>query len=471
LGEEPTYGEGRLRSGHHRLDCILAGGLHVNSLTLITGAPGSGKTLLAQQFVFANATEESPALYISTVSEPLDRIMRYGRTLSFFDETAVGRTVHYEDFGALLNERGLPGVVDRLGDRIDDLGPGLIVIDSFKALHAFARTPEDFRWFLHDLAGRLGASPATSLWVGEYSREDIAHEPEFAVADAILSLSAVQTAERETRVLQVLKLRGSSFLSGQHTYRLSADGFDVFPRLADTGVEEAYDLSGMRISSGIKGLDEMLGEGFWAGASTLVAGPSGAGKTVMGLHFLFNGAHQGERVLMAALQENPSQLERTARGFGWSMSDPNVELMYRSSVDLYIDEWVHHLLERADEVNARRIVIDSLGDLAFTASDEIRFREYVYSLVQRCSRRGVSVLMTLEVADLFHISRLSDSSTSHLSDNVLLLQFLRGRSRVQRALTVLKTRASLHEPVIRQFSITSDGIVLGDEFELAQDLE
>jgi circadian clock protein KaiC len=460
----------RLPSGHHRLDAILSGGLYANSLSLITGAPGSGKTLLAQQYVFANAREDHPALYVSTVSEPMDKILRFGRTLSFFDETAVGRRVFYEDFGHLLNERGLPGVVDRLGERIDELGPGMIVIDSFKALHAFARTPEDFRWFLHDLAERLGASEATSLWVGEYGREDIAREPEFAVADAILSLSSIQTAEREMRVLQILKLRGSSFLSGQHAYRLSADGFDVFPRLADPGDAVDYDLSGGRISSGVAGLDEMLGDGFWAGASTLVAGPSGSGKTVMGLHFLFSGARDGELGIMATLQENPSQLERTARGFGWSLTEPNVDLMYRSSVDLYIDEWVHALLERSDRLQARRIVIDSLGDLAFTAADQVRFREYVYSLVQRCTRRNVSVFMTLEVADLFHINRLTDSAISHLSDNVVLLQFLRGSSRVQRALSVLKTRASLHEPMIREFAITEEGIVLGGQFAGNQDL-
>jgi circadian clock protein KaiC len=168
-----------------------------------------------------------------------------------------------------------------------------------------------------------------------------------------------------------------------------------------------YGLSGERITSGVAGLDEMLGDGCWAGASTVVAGPSGSGKTVLGLHFLFSGARAGELGLMATLQENPSQLERTARGFGWSMTEPNVKLIYRSSVDLYIDEWVHALRERSEQLGARRIVIDSLGDLAFTAADQVGFREYVHSLVQRCARRSVSVLMTLEVADLFHINRLT----------------------------------------------------------------
>lgn len=462
---------GRLSTGHHRLDDVLGGGLWADALTLVTGAPGTGKTLLAQQVVFANASPERPALYVSTVSEPMEKILRYGRSLSFFDEDAVGASVFYEDLGALLDERGLPAFVERLEQAIDTVRPALVVVDSFKALHAFAREPGDFRWFLHDFAGRLSGSGACSLWVGEYSDDDLAREPEFAVADAIIRLSTLMTSEREIRVLQILKLRGSRFLSGQHAYRLSEDGIDVFPRLADTAGGGTYDIPDRRVTSGIPALDAMIGDGYWPGASTLVAGPSGSGKTVMGLSFIFGGAARGERGLIATLQENPTQLDRTARGFGWSLEDPNVDVMYRSSVDLYIDEWVHELLDRAEAVRAERVMIDSLGDLAFASPDHVRFREYIYSLVQRFSRHGTSVYMTMEVPDLFHLARLSETGISNMSDNVILLQFLRGDSSVKRALTVLKTRASLHEPEIREYVITRDGIVLGAPFAAHQSLD
>jgi circadian clock protein KaiC len=452
----------RLSSGNERLDRVLGGGLWKDALTMITGAPGTGKTLLAQQYVFANATPETPALYVSTVSEPMEKILRYGRSLRFFDTDAVGSAVHYEDLGGLLDERGLPAFVERIDALIDELRPAMIVVDSFKALHAFAREPSDFRWFLHDFAARLTASKASSFWVGEYLEDDIAREPEFAVADAIIQLSTARTMERELRVLQILKLRGSNFLSGRHAYRLSEHGLDVFPRLADNPDPSNYDLHDQRVSSGISVLDDMLHEGYWPGAATLVAGPSGSGKTVMSLHFIFAGAARGERGLIANLQENPSQLSRTARGFGMSFGDPNVSLFYRSAVDLYIDEWVHELLVQVDAQNVKRLVIDSLGDLAFASPDHIRFREYVYSLIQRLSRMGVSVLMTMEVPDLFHLNRLSETGISNMSDNVVLLQFMRSQSRVKRALTVIKTRASLHEPEIREYVINQDGIVLGD---------
>jgi circadian clock protein KaiC len=452
------------------MDSILDGGLPSNGINLVMGLPGSGKTILAQQYAFHNATPERPAIYLSTVSEPLDKILRYGQTLSFFDEAAVGTAVFYENLGGDLNDKGLPGILDRISELLMERRPGMIVIDSFKALHPYAHRDEDFRRFLHELAGRLTAFPATSFWVGEYDVDESAGSAEFAVADAILWLSTERAGQREMRVLQVLKLRGSDFLSGKHAYRVSRDGLHVFPRLADPVDQGGYEMSDIRLSSGISILDEMLGRGYWPGASTLVAGPAGSGKTLMGLHFIFDGARNGEPGVIATLQENAAQLERIVNGFGWSLDEQGVELMYRAPVDLYVDEWVHELLETVERTGARRILIDSLGDLRATSTDETRFREYIYSLLQRCTRQGITVMMTQEVGELFGITRLSEFGISHVSDNVILLQFIRGDSRVKRGLTVMKTRASAHDPQIREFEITSDGFVVGDQFSPEVDL-
>jgi circadian clock protein KaiC len=457
----------RLPSGHSRLDAVLGGGLPTDAINMLIGLPGTGKTILAQQYVFANASPERPALYLATVSEPFEKILRYGQTLRFFDPEAVGRSVFYEDLGTALNERGLVGVLEQVSALIKERRPGMIVIDSFKALSAYADAVE-FRRFLHDFAGHLSAFPASSFWLGEYGEDEIAAAPEFAVADAIISLATTRAAERESRSLRVLKLRGSEFAPGKHAYRLSADGIDVFPRLADETDITGYSLDGARHSSGIAALDEMLAEGYWPGASTLCAGPSGCGKTLMGLHFIFNGIRQGEPGVLATLQEHPTQLARIVKGFGWSAEEEGVELMYRSPVDIYTDEWVYDLLEAVERTGARRVVIDSLTDLQFASPDQTRFREYMYSLVQRFSRQGVSLFMTSELPDLFQVSRLSEFGVSHLSDNVVVLQYIRDGSTVRRALTVLKTRASRHEPEIREFKITREGILLGDPFDPTQ---
>ncbi len=224
-----------------------------------------------------------------------------------------------------------------------------------------------------------------------------------------------------------------------------------------------------RISSGIKALDEMLADGYWPGSSTLIAGPSGCGKTLLGLHFVFGGAQHGEPGLIATLQENPTQLERVVQSFGWSLDEDSVEVMYRSPVDIYIDEWFYELFQRIESGGVRRVLLDSLDDLGFTTQDEVRFREYMYSLVQRCARARVSLMMTLEVPDISRVTHLSDFSISHLADNVVLLQYVWAGSEVKRALTVLKARASALEPTVREFRILPDGIVLGDTIDLVHD--
>jgi circadian clock protein KaiC len=206
----------------------------------------------------------------------------------------------------------------------------------------------------------------------------------------------------------------------------------------------------------------MLADGYYPGSATLIAGPSGIGKTVMGLRFISHGARNGESGIIATIAENPSQLERTAAGFGWSLRENGIEVMYRSPVDLYIDEWVYELLDAIERTGARRVLIDSLSDLDFATRDAVRFREYVYSLTHRCSRTGVSLLMTSEIPDLFRVQSLSKVGISEIAENVVLLQYVRGSNALRRSVTVLKTRATGHDAHIREFEITRDGIVLGE---------
>jgi circadian clock protein KaiC len=452
----------RFSSGEPRLDAVLGGGLPANALNMIIGLPGSGKTILAEQFMFRNASVERPGVYLSTVSEPLDKILRYGQGLDFFDAETIGTSVFFDDLGHTLNNGGLDDLPARVRALITEHRPGVLVIDSFKALSAYAASPQDFRGFLHELAGILSAVATTTFWVGEYGRDEIATAPEFAVADAIISLTTRREAERAIRHLEILKLRGSGFMSGEHAYRIASHGLRVFPRLAETGPAEPYDVDSERISSGIAAIDDMLADGYWPGASTMIAGPSGSGKTLMGLHFIFNGAAAGQPGIIATLQENATQLERIVRGFGWSLDNESVELMYRSPVDLYLDEWFYDLLEVIERTHARRVFIDSLGDLRRGAVDELRFREYLYSLLQRSTERQISIMMSYETPGLFGISRLTEGDISHLSDNVVLLQFVRRDTQLRRAVTVVKTRASRHEPDVREFKITPKGIVLGE---------
>jgi circadian clock protein KaiC len=452
----------RLRSGHAPLDIVLGGGLPGSAINLIIGLPGTGKTMLAQQYAFGNASPEAPALYMTTASEPLDKLIRYSQGLSFFDPGAIGRTVFYETLGPILQTQGLPAVLERITASLRDRRPGIFVIDSFKALETYAEDALAFRRFVIDLAGQLSAMPTSSLWVGEYDVAEVATRPEFAIADSILSLQFVARGDRTVRTFEVIKLRGSGFQSGRHAYRLSPDGLRLYPRLAEAPVPAPYELGDRRQSIGIAGLNGMLGGGVWPGSTTLIAGPSGSGKTLTGMHFLLAGAAEGEPGILASLQENPTQLLRVSRGFGWELDGPRVELMFRSPVDVLVDEWVYDLLDTIARTKPKRVVIDSLSDLRLTAGDEIRFHEYIYSLTQRLSKLGVSALMTHELLDFAGMTNILQSEVSHLSDNLVLLrQGFSGES-VERSVAILKTRGSAHDPRVRRYSITNEGLVLDD---------
>lgn len=460
----------RIRTGSSRLDEILGGGLLKNGLNLITGVPGSGKTILCQQTVFQNASRERPAVYLSTLSEPLDKILRYGESLSFFDAAAVhdGRIV-YEDVGSHLGQDGLDRILASLDQILKEKRPGVVVIDGMRSLHTVSTDVIAYRQFLYGMLRRLTATATTVVCNATYTRAEVLDQPEAAIADAIVALDVKQIAEREARVLQVLKLRGSGFRSGEHGYRITPSGLEVFPRLAEVQIPAGYELSTSHTGTGIPAVDELLGGGgYWAGATTLVAGPTGIGKTLMGLHFLYRGGAVGEPGILATFQETETQLGRIVNSFGWSIHDANVHILSRGVVDLNVDEWVYELIELAEKTAAKRVVIDSLLEVATAAGDPVRFREWISSLIQRFTRAGVSLMLIVEVVDMFQLSRVSDFGVSHLSDNVVLLQYVQEGAELARSLTVLKTRAMHHRPVIHRYEITKQGFKLGEAVSLTR---
>src|SRR5258708_11667184 len=192
----------------------------------------------------------------------------------------------------------------------------------------------------------------------------------------------------------------------------------------------------------------------------MVAGPSGIGKTLMGLNFLFRGAESGEPGILATFQENETQLTWVARSLGWTFADSGVHVLSRSVVDVYIDEWVYQLLDLIEQTGARRIVIDSLPDVMVAAADPTRFREWMFSLTQRLERAGISMMMIVEVPELFQLRRISEQGLSHLADNVVLLQYVQEGPELVRALTVLKTRSMHHHTEVHRYAFTAKGLVL-----------
>ena len=327
----------RIESGNEALDQILGGGFPVNSTNLLMGMPGTGKTVLAQSIAFHNASAARPVLYISTVSEPLDRMLRYVQEFDYFDAAQIGEAIIYQELSEPLRTRGLVAAVDELVTLIKRYRPSFLVIDSFKALHSFTDSEQEFRASLAVLTSVLSSLAITSFWVGEYGPDEVPNLPEFAVTDSVVELVLDRIGVRDVRYLRVTKLRGSAFFGGQHAFRIGSAGIELFPRLITPDVPVDYELAVARSATGVPALDAMLSAGLWKGSSTLAFGPPGSGKTLLGLHFIFKGIEMGERGLIATMQENPTQLQRIAQGFGWdvqaAIASGMLILMYVSPVE------------------------------------------------------------------------------------------------------------------------------------------
>ena len=331
-----------------------------------------------------------------------------------------------------------------------------------------SRPRPEFRSALSLLAGVLSSLAITSFFVGEYAAEETATLPEFAVVDSIVELVLKKHGTTDVRYLRVSKLRGSAFAVGEHAFRIGADGLELFPRLVTPETPISYELAASRSSTGVEALDAMLSDGLWKGSSTIIFGPPGSGKTLLGLHFIFKGIERGEKGLIATMQENPTQLQRIVAGFGWDLQEAidagMLTLLYMSPVGTYIDELVGRLSKTALSEGTQRVMVDSLNDLA-AAGDEERFRDFIYALTQHLAVNGVSAIMTHEISDLFSTTLSTRFGISHMSDNVVLLSYVRDGTEVKRAIAVIKTRASSHDPVMREFTITGDGISIGRAFE------
>jgi circadian clock protein KaiC len=458
----------RISSGNDVLDSILDGGFPTNSINIIMGLPGTGKTILAEKIVFSNASTERPALYIATVSEPLDKMLRYLQEFDYFEPGVVGDAVIYEDMSEVLRTKNLGAFMTEVVNLVKEHNPSFLVIDSFKALHAFTTSSGEYRSFVSELMSTLSSLAITSFLVGEYTSDEIAEKPEFAIADGIIELVLQKVGVKDVRYLRVVKERGSQFRNGEHAFKITRSGLSVFQRVVTPVDAVAYELVNKRDKTGVVVFDEMVADGFWQGASTIVFGPPGSGKTLLGLHFIFKGIEMGHKGLIATMEENPTQLLRIISGFGWDMQkaidDGMLEVYYVSPVDIYIDEFVSTISEMAVKSGAERVMIDSLSDLVSSEPDIRRFRDFIYALVQTMSTKGISTYMTHEMNDLFATSVTTEFGISHMSDNIVLIHYVRQDSEIKRAISIVKTRASKHDPRIRQFEITSEGFRIGAVF-------
>ena len=449
----------RISTGVPELDLVLRGGFMPGSLGVIAGAPGSGKTILAQQVCFANAHPDAKAVYYTTLSEPHSKLVDHLEGFSFFDPGAIGKSVEFRHLAALGQggEVTMADVTTEVVRQAFEQRPSVIVIDSSKALHE-SEGP-GFRKAVYELASKVAHTDALLLLVGEYEMEDIKTAAEFAVADAILFMANEATGHADRRWIRVSKLRGSDYLGGRHTFQIGAHGITVFPRPEATLSPPRKEAEG-RLSTGFSGLDEMMMGGIPSGSVTLVAGPSGAGKTVIGLQFLTEGLSRGEPCLYVSFQESERQLLDKARHFGWGLGDAAASgaltVTHVQPVELGLDVVAAEIKRAATASGAKRVVIDSIAELEHSAVGQ-RFADYLWALVGALRHNGATTMLTSETSAFFGPAFELAHGLSYVADNVVLLRYTEIESEIHRALVVVKMRDSDHVKSLVEFEITAGG--------------
>lgn len=454
----------RLTTGIKNLDDVLGGGFPRASINILAGGPGTGKTMLAHEMAYLTATPKSKVLYITTVSEPMHKVLLYVQNFPFFDASKVETSIRYEDVGALLQKAPVDEVMRVIGDMVHKESPAVLIIDSFKALSDLAPDTATFRRSLYELTGRLTASGCTTFLLGEYGAEDIHGLPEFAVADGIIEMSNERRGIRTYRYLSVAKLRGSGYQEGRHAIRLTSEGIQIFPRFRTPKNPVPYKPGVARASMGAPGVDAILGGGIIPGSATLAMGATGTGKTLLALGFALDAAKRGECTVFVSFQEDPSQLREIARKFGWDLekgeANGHLRLLYVSPVELDLDEHMLKIVDAIETSGAGSVVIDSVSDLEASAYDQERFASYMYSLIQYGKDRRLSLFMTMENNETAHLSGWTQTGVSRMADNVIYLGNAREGNRIQRELRIVKTRGSTHDHDVHEVEISARGFVV-----------
>ncbi len=457
----------KLPTGVPGLDEIVGGGLPEFSFNIIAGAPGSGKTTLAHQFVFANATPERPALYFTVLGESAIKMLRYQQQYAFFDPTKLPDSIRFINLSQVVLEKDLGAVLEEITKEVEKANPAVVVVDSFRTMVRKPQGDMDLQAFIQRLALFLASWQATTFLIGEYAEDELRDNPIFTVADGLFWLR--QTTERNSivRKLQIIKLRGQASVPGLHTFRITDAGVQAFSRTFGLVGHLKDPPSHRRLSFGVPELDKMLGGGVREGDSVLVAGSSGTGKSVLATQFIAEGIRQGEPGIVAVFEERPQAYAERAASLGLDLETPQKDgklaILYLRPLDLSVDETMHSILDAVQKIGAKRLVIDSLAGFEMALSPGFRadFRESLYRMIFALTGIGVTIILsTVEVDESFTEFPFSTYSISFLTDDIIRLRYVSIDGGLRKIMVVIKMRGGNHAKDIREYEITDKGVVI-----------
>jgi circadian clock protein KaiC len=462
----------RVPSGVKGLDEILRGGFFGGGLYIVEGPPGVGKTILGNQICFNQAQAGSKVLYVTLIAETVGRMLLNIRDLKFYDEGAVGNGIFYVSGFNALKKDGLAGLLHLLRREVAARKTTTLVVDGFASASDHAKSREDLKLFVQQLQTQADAADCTVFLLTNPTEQKPSSEE--TMVDGIINLGTSVHEWRSARELSVRKFRGSGYLQGVHSYDITEEGMTVYPRL-ETLISRGSDVNGelKRILSGNSRLDEMLGGGLPARSSTMVIGPSGTGKTTLGLQFLGQSSAQ-EPGLLFGFYETPerirTKISATCPALLKQLDAGHVQILWQAPTDQFLDEIADRMLRDIKQRKVKRLLIDGLG--GFKKALRSRPIEPFFSaLVHELRAQGVTSICTAEVMEIVGPTMTVPlEGLSDVTDNHILLRFIETGASLYRLLSILKVRDSAFDSDLRELHFAAGGLELDENSKSAKSI-
>lgn len=461
----------RLRSGIPGLDVVLGGGFMQGGMYIIEGLPGAGKTIFTTQICFSQVAEGAKALFVTLLAENHSRMMSNMAEMSFFDPTRIPDQLTYLSAFSEVKEGGLKALLDLLRREVMRRRTNLLVIDGLVSAQTSAGTDQEFKEFIHDLQ-EIAIATECTMFLTTTARERVS--PEQTMVDGLIQLTSRSYGWQTASDLQVTKLRGSAFLRGRHSYKISEAGITLYPRIESLYARPSHtiDFAPNLVTSGIAQLDVMLGGGLQEASTTVLVGPSGIGKTTMGLHFL-GATESDEPGLLFTFYETPARIrakiDRMDLSLGAKLDNGLVEVLWQTPTSDLLDVYGDSLLENVRRRGVKRLFIDGMSAFHGATIDPARIANFFSALANELRGLGVTTLYSLEMSDVFSSRlHLPMEDTSSLAENIILLRYIAQRSRLHRMVSLLKVRDSRFDTNLHTFVIGDAGIEVSSSPEEAE---
>ena len=473
----------RVPTGVPGLDTILRGGVLRGGLFIIQGSPGAGKTILGNQICFRHVANGGRALYVTLLAENHARMLLHIGQLGFFEETVIPDRLYYISAFRVLEGDGLAGVLDLLRREVQSHDASVLIIDGLSAVEDTAASTREFKKFIHQLQAQAAVANCTMFLLTGAKPVSAEH----TLVDGVIDLQTRLHGRRAERSLQVHKLRGSGYMRGEHSFRITGDGIIVYPcieaLLADPsavmpltvdeaaafGLDDRDRVTGRPVGTGLARLDSIMGGGFPHHSTALLIGPPGIGKTTLGLHFLSQ-CNEHNRGLHFGFYETPAAISDKARALGLPLEHliekGHVEVIWQPTTEGLLDEKCHRLVDAVRSRGVRRLFIDGLQGFERLATDRERLGHIFAAFSNEFRALGVSTLYTSE-SDLIGsvsglpLSGLSLQGVSCIAEIILVMRYVELRSELHRMISVLKVRDSDINSALHKFTINNkSGIVI-----------